>query len=225
MEPQVTFRAVLFDMDGTLVDNMAFHTRALIEVTKRRLGIDLAAEFVDQEFAGRKNLEIFEIITGRPRQDRAAAGWAAEKEVLYRELYGPHLSLIQGTHELLTRLRDAGKRVALASAAPVENRAFVLDGLKLRSMFDQIVGQEDAPRGKPAPDLFLAAASRLGLEPSLCLVFEDAVNGILGARAAGMQAVGITTVCSPETLRNAGARWTMPDLAELPEDLERMLFG
>ncbi len=225
MEPQATFRAVLFDMDGTLVDNMAFHTRALIEVTKRRLGIDLAAEFVDQEFAGRKDLEIFEIITGRPRQDRAAAGWAAEKEVLYRELYGPHLRLIQGTHELLTRLRDAGKRVALASAAPVENRAFVLDGLKLRSMFDQIVGQEDAPRGKPAPDLFLAAASRLGLEPSLCLVFEDAVNGILGARAAGMQAVGITTVCSPETLQNAGARWTMPDLAELPEDLERMLFG
>lgn len=224
MEQHAHFHATIFDMDGTLVDNMAFHRRALIEVTKRRLGIGLAADRVDREFAGRKNSEIFEIINGRPMGVVETTLWAAEKEALYRELYGPHLRPIRGARELLARLRGAGVPVALASAAPSENRAFILDGLKLRSLFDQIVGQEDAARGKPAPDLFLTAASRLGVDPSTCLVFEDAVNGVLGARAAGMQAVGLTTVCGLEILREAGARWTMPDLAELPEDLERMLF-
>ena len=171
-----------------------------------------------------KNSEILEIITGRTMEPEEAALWATEKEVLYRELYGPHLSPLRGVREFLIRLRGAGMPVAIASAAPVENRDFVLDGLALRPMFDQIIGQEDAARGKPAPDLFLAAASGLGVEPSRCLVFEDAVNGVLGARAAGMQAVGITAVCTDASLRGAGARWTLPDFAELPEDLGHQLF-
>jgi HAD superfamily hydrolase (TIGR01509 family) len=154
-----------------------------------------------------------------------AALWSEDKDARYRELYQPHLSLIRGARELLTRLRRAGLGVALASAAPIGNRDFVLDGLKVRGLFDQIVGQEDAARGKPAPDLFLVAAARLGLDPSVCLVFEDAVNGILGAQAAGMQSVGLTTVCDDAELRAAGARWTLPDLSVLPVDLERQLFG
>ena len=212
-------------MDGTLVDNMAFHTRALLEVTKSRLGIDLDAERADRDFGGRKNLEILEIIAGRSVDATEAMLWSEAKDARYRELYGPHMNPIRGARELLLRLRAAGVPVALASAAPSANRDFILDGLKLRSLFDQIIGQEDAARGKPAPDLFLTAASRLGVEPASCLVFEDAVNGILGAQAAGMQAVGITTICDPEALQAVGARWTMPDLAELPEDLERLLFS
>jgi beta-phosphoglucomutase len=225
MEPQNPFQAAIFDMDGTLVDNMSFHSRALIEVTKRRLGIELSVERSEREFAGVKNAEILAIIAGRHVDATEAALWSEEKDARYRELYGPHLGLIRGARELLTRLRQAGLGVALASAAPIGNRDFVLDGLAVRCLFDQIVGQEDAARGKPAPDLFLVAASRLGLDPSVCVVFEDAVNGILGAQAAGMQAVGLTTVCDDEELRAAGACWTMPDLSELPVDLARRLFG
>jgi len=225
MDTQAHFQAVLFDMDGTLVDNMAFHTRALIEVTKRRLDITLTAERAERDFAGVKNSEALERITGRPMGAAETTLWSDEKDARYRELYAPHLSLILGVREFLVRLRKARLGVAIASAAPKGNRDFVLDGLELRDLFDQVIGQEDAPRGKPAPDLFLAAASRLRVDPARCLVFEDAVNGVRGALAAGMQAVGVTTVCAPWELLDAGARWTLPDLARLPEDLERLLFG
>jgi beta-phosphoglucomutase family hydrolase len=219
------FTAVLFDMDGTLVDNMDFHTKALLEVARRVFGKELEPDQVTRDFSGMKGAEIFRILAGRPIAESEAKAWGAEKEQLYRELYAPHMVPLRGVEALLVRLRQAGIRLAVASAAPRENLSFVLDGLDLRGRFDAVVGQDDAPRGKPAPDIFLAAARRLGVDPSACLVFEDAVNGILGAEAAGMQAVGLTTVCSTETLEQAGARWILPDLSELPDDLEHRLFG
>jgi HAD superfamily hydrolase (TIGR01509 family) len=219
------FTAVLFDMDGTLVDNMGFHTKALLEVAKRIFGKELEPDQVNRDFSGMKNAEIFRILADRPIAGSEAKAWEDEKEQRYRELYAPYMIPLQGVESLLARLRQAGIRLAVASAAPRENLSFVLDGLELRGRFDAVIGQDDAPRGKPAPDLFLTAAKRLGTDPSMCLVFEDAVNGILGAKAAGMQAAGLTTVCSTETLLQAGAHWTMPDLTELPGDLERRLFG
>ena len=219
------FQAVLFDMDGTLVDNMGFHTKALLEMARKNFGQELEPDRVNREFSGMKGAEIFRILAGRPIAESETKAWEAEKEQLYRELYAPHMVPLRDAEALLARLRQAGVRLAVASAAPRENLSFVLDGLELRDRFDVVVGQDDAPRGKPAPDIFLAAAQRLGMDSSACLVFEDAVNGILGAKAAGMPAAGLTTVCSAETLRQAGAQWTLPDLTELPEDLERRLFG
>lgn len=219
------FQAVLFDMDGTLVDNMSFHTRALLEIAEQRFGVRLDPEQVNRDFSGMKNAEIFHILAKRDVTAEEARAWEAEKEERYRELFRPHLVPVRGVRDLLAKLREGGVRTAVASAAPRENLDFILDGLELRPSFDVVVGQDDAPRGKPAPDIFLAAAARLGVEPAMCLVFEDAVNGVLGARAAGMPAAGITTVCTPEVLRDAGADWTAPDLAALPADLESRLFG
>lgn len=219
------FQAVLFDMDGTLVDNMDFHARALLEMAKRHFGVELDSDQANRDFSGMKNAEIFELLAGRPITPEEAAAWETEKEELYRGIYRPHLKPVRGVRELLARLRGAGVGLAVASAAPRGNLAFVLDGLELRPLFDAVVGQDDAANGKPAPDLFLAAASRLGVDPSACLVFEDAVNGVLGARAAGMSAAGLATACGPEELLAAGAAWVMPDLSSLPVDLERRLFG
>ncbi|WP_257448096.1 HAD family hydrolase [Archangium lipolyticum] len=216
--------AAIFDMDGTLVDNMLFHARAWVSMSQS-LGLDVPVERFEREFAGKRNEEIFPALLGRPVPPEELTRLAERKESHYRELYAPHLSPLRGARELLARLRGAGFQLAVATAAPSANRAFVLDGLELRSHFAQVVGAEDVTRGKPAPDIFLAAARALSVEPSTCVVFEDAVNGIRAARAAGMLAVGVTTMTPAEVLIDAGAHWVIGDFTTLPVDFERRLFG
>jgi beta-phosphoglucomutase family hydrolase len=215
--------AAIFDMDGTLVDNMRYHSEAWVALS-RRLGLDATAERFEREFAGKKNEEILPILLGRPVPPEELAQLAEEKETHYRKLYAPHLSLMPGAEAFIARLRSAGVRLAIATAAPTGNRTMVLDGLGIRSLFARVVGAEEVRRGKPAPDIFLAAAQAIGAEPSTCVVFEDAVNGILAARAAGMFAVGITTTTPAEVLREAGAHWTAPDFTTLPPELEARLI-
>ncbi|MBZ4415566.1 HAD family phosphatase [Myxococcus sp. RHSTA-1-4] len=217
-------RAVVFDMDGTLVDNMGFHNEAWVALA-RKLGLSLTAEDFQTRFAGRKNEEILPVLLGRALSHEELARLAEEKESHYRTLYRPHLKLHHGAEAFITRLREARVSVAVATAAPQGNRELVLDGLGIRSLFHRVVGAEEVTRGKPAPDIFLAAAKALGVEPSACLAFEDAILGVISAREAGMSVVGITTGASAEQLRDAGAQWILPDFTALPPELESRLFA
>lgn len=222
--PSRPLAAAIFDMDGTLVDNMRFHVQAWVSLS-RALGLDTPEERFEREFAGKRNEEILPALLGRPVPPEELVRLAERKESHYRELYAPHLTPVPGARELLGRLHGAGVGLAVASAAPRANRTFVLEGLALRPLFSHVIGAEDVTRGKPSPDIFLAAARALGVEPSACVVFEDAVNGILAARAAGMFAVGVSTLTPAEALREAGAQWVIGDFSALPPDFERMLFG
>ena len=218
--------AVLFDMDGTLVDNMSYHVQAWVALA-RTLGLDehrAPAERFEREFAGKRNEEILAALLGRALPPEEAQRLADEKEAHYRALYAPHRVALRGAPELLGRLRDAGRPLAVSTAAPQANRDFVLGGLHLRPFFSCVVGAEDVARGKPFPDIFLATARALGVEPAGCVVFEDAINGILAARAAGMFAVGVTTLVPEAALREAGAHWVTRDFASLPEALEHWLL-
>lgn len=220
----IRIRAAVFDMDGTLVDNMRYHAEAWVEVS-RGLGLSISAETFERELAGKKNEEIFPLLLGRPVTPEELKRLAHQKESLYRSLYAAHRVPLRGAVELLQRCRATGLRLAVATAAPPGNRDFVLDGLNLRPLLDGVIGAEDVTHGKPAPDIYLKAARALGVEPAACVAFEDAKLGIISARDAGMVPVGVTTTTSPEALREAGARWTMPDFSALPEELSQLLFG
>lgn len=219
-----TLEAVLFDLDGTLVDNMAYHIDAWIEVG-RDLGCELPRERWMRDFAGRRNAEILPALLGRPAEPDELERVSTRKEARYRELYAPHLRLLPGADALLRVLRQRGIRLAIATAAPEENRAFVLDGLNLRDRVDAVVGAEEVAQGKPAPDLFLEAARRVGVEPARCLVFEDAVLGIRAALAASMRAWGITTVEPPQALLDAGASTTLENFEGPAYDPDMLQLG
>jgi beta-phosphoglucomutase family hydrolase len=185
-------RAFIFDMDGTIVDNMAFHTKSWLAFFARR-GQQLDADAFFKATAGRQGKEIMRAHLGEHLSDDEAATLDLEKESLYRELYAPHRKTVDGFDELVEQAKLRGVALAVATAAPNANIEFTLDGLDLRRHFDAVVGAADVARGKPNPDVFLKAAERCGVAPEHCIVFEDAPLGVEAARRAGMRAVVLTT--------------------------------
>lgn len=212
------FDGAVFDLNGTLVDDIAFHVRAWRELGTR-LGYELDDARFQRDINGLKNEDIFPKLLGRAVTRDEIARWGEEKEQLYRAAYRPVLAPVRGAPELLTALRARGVKLAVASSAPPENRAMVLDGLGWWSTFDVVVAAEGLP-GKPAPDVFLAAASSLGVVPDRCVAFEDAPNGVRAAAAAGMFVIGITTNNDAGTLCAAGASEVAPDFVSLLSILE-----
>ncbi len=205
----------VFDLDGTLVDNMRFHGEAW-EGLARRLGSTATRARFERAWAGKKSEEILSLLLGRPLRGEELARLSEEKESAYRAAYGPRVAPVPGLHAFLQRLRHAGYRLALATAAPAENRDLVLAGLGLAGSFEAVAGPEHAARGKPFPDLFLAAARLLGLAPEACVAFEDAANGIRAAGGGGWGGGGGPPGGPGAGGGGGGARFAAPDFAALP---------
>ena len=188
----MTQRAFVFDMDGTIVDNMAFHTDSWITFFERR-GQSIDPDEFFRATAGRQGREIMRSYLGEHLTDDELALLDHEKESLYRELYAPHRKAVDGFDALIAQAKANGVKLAVGTAAPPANVEFTLDGLDLRRHFDAIVGATDVARGKPHPDVFLKAAELCGVAPEHCIVFEDAPLGVEAARRAGMRCIVLTT--------------------------------
>lgn len=218
--PLAAVHGAVFDLNGTLVDDIRYHFEAWRELASE-LGV-VMDEATFQRFNGMKNEDIFPGLLGRPLPPEELTRLSRAKEERYRAIYRPHLAPHVGAEPLLDRLARAGVRLAVASSAPPENRHMVIEGLGWSARFDSVVAAEGL-RGKPAPDIFLAAAERLGVAPGACVAFEDATNGVRAAVAAGMAVVGIATNVAEDELVAAGARWVARDFAALPPELDALL--
>jgi beta-phosphoglucomutase len=190
-------RAVLWDLDGTLVDSEEYHWQSwqhAMSLEGRPLTFDqFRATF------GQRNETILRGWLGADADSERIERIADAKEVEYRRLAAEHgLEPLPGATAWLARLRQHGWKQAIASSAPRLNVDVMREALHLGQYFDAIVSSEDVTNGKPAPDVFLAAAGRLGVPPPRCIVVEDAAAGIEAARRAGMASVGVsrTTVLS-----------------------------
>ena len=185
-----TPRAVLWDLDGTLVDSEEFHWLSWRD-TMRAEGVELTYDQFLASF-GQRNDRI--LAAWLPDADAARAqSIGAEKEAEYRRLVETHgLAPLPGAREWLAALRTAGWRQSIASSAPGENVLVMLRVLGLESNLDAIVSAEDVTRGKPDPQVFLKAAEKLQTPPSRCVVVEDAAAGVEGARRGGMRSIGVT---------------------------------
>jgi beta-phosphoglucomutase len=184
-------QALLFDLDGTLIDSMPHHHTAWVEWHARRgLKIDADSFFVST--AGRSNDEIFkDMLPGTSAAEIAVL--VDEKETLYREFAAPSLALIAGAKDFVQRAKAAGLRLAVCTASTPQNMALAFQRFGIDGWVETVVSPADGLRGKPHPDIFLEAARRLGIAPEYCVVYEDAPLGVEGARRAGMQAVALTT--------------------------------
>ena len=185
-------RAVIFDIDGTIVDNMHLHAEAF-GVFAARHGLPALTPADRARLDGRRNSEIFPILFNREVGRDEWQAYEREKEGLYRDLSKGRLQPMKGLHALIDRLKEAAIPMALATSAPQLNVAHTLAELGLADAFSIIVRGDEVARGKPAPDVFIEAARRLGVDAADCLVFEDAPMGIEAAHAAGMRVVALTT--------------------------------
>ena len=190
---------VVFDLDGTLVDNMPLHAEAF-SIFASRHGLPPLTLEDRARLDGKRNRDIFPILFGRPLDEAALHAHADEKEAIYRELSRGRLVPLRGLSRLLAALEARGIGVALATSAPEPNVRHSLEELGLERLGTHVARSEAVPRGKPHPDVFLAAASMLGVAPEACLAFEDAPMGVKAARAAGMTCVALATTFSREAL-------------------------
>ena len=203
--------AFIFDMDGTILDNMKFHTRAWLQVLDE-LGLPRwDPQTWEHRTSGVPNRIILRELLGLDLDDAGIARWVERKESLYREFAAGAVQEIPGATAYVRRLRAAGARVALATGAGRTNIDFNLNALGLRHDFDAVVGADDVQRGKPDPDIFLTAAARLGAAPENCVVFEDAPMGLEAARRAGMRAVCILGLVTEAEARKWGAAKVVHD--------------
>ena len=189
-------KGIIFDMDGTMVDNMMVHHRAW-QRKLSSLGLDMTIEEVMDEIHG-VNEEIIERIFGdrfTPEQRRRIA-WEKEKE--YRDIYVHELQPIPGLMSFLDTLQDEDIPLAVATAAPPENVDLVLDNLQIRDRFVSVVHSDNVTKGKPDPEVYQKSAHKLQVPVQECLVIEDSVVGAQTALNAGSPAIIITTTHSAE---------------------------
>jgi len=192
--------AVIFDLDGVIVDNMRYHRDAWdIFLKKHAPHIDL--ELFSRHF-GKSNRELMAMVFKREVSEKEARLRGEEKEAIYRRIYESHVFPLPGLIPLLQNLKGEGIKTAIASSAPRINIDFVLDRIGCRKYFDLVLDVSSSLKGKPDPGIYLTAAGMLCFPPDRCLVFEDSIPGVQAAGAAGMTVIGVTTSYKKENLKN-----------------------
>jgi beta-phosphoglucomutase len=183
-------RAVLWDLDGTLADSSERHWEAWRDAMAA-INRSLTRAQFDASF-GQRNDRFLRLWLGDDVPDADIVRFGEDKEAAYRRIVEAEgLAALPGATEWVRRLRTEGWLQAIASSAPRSNIEVMVKALGLDGAIDTFVGAEDVTRGKPEPDVFLAAAERLGVPPVRCIVVEDAAVGVEAARRAGMHVVGV----------------------------------
>lgn len=193
---QKEYSAFLFDLNGTIIEDMAYHIEAWHRILNS-LGVTISLEETKRECYG-KNNELLERIFPAKYSEEEKSKMSLDKEKAYQNAFAPKLKFINGFEPFLRQAYGQGIRTAIGSAAITYNIDFVLDGLNIRHLIDAIVSADDVEHSKPHPQTFLQCAAALGANATDCLVFEDAPKGVEAAQNAGMDCLVITTMHKPE---------------------------
>ena len=212
-------KALLFDLDGTLIHSDALHCEVFGEIFAER-GLPFTAETYEARIHGRHNLEMFPELF--PGEDPVAL--SEEKEARFRDRLTGDVPPMPGAVALLERAAQSGWAVAVVTNAPRDNAEHMLRAIGLRDAFEVLVIGDECARGKPDPEPYLVAMRALGAKPEHCIAFEDSPSGMRAARASGAHAVGVRSSADDARLRAAGAHDTIADFtdARLEEIVARL---
>ncbi|MGE4555676.1 MAG: HAD family hydrolase [Desulfovibrionaceae bacterium] len=184
--------AALFDMDGVIADTNPFH-RSSWRAFCAKHGLSLSEKDLERRVYGRTNTDTLRDLFGLELSPERIHDLSEEKERLFRQMATGKLSPLPGLAELIAELQRSGTLLAVATSAPPDNASMVLRETGLAQAFATVVDASMVARGKPAPDVYLAASARLDVPPRACVVFEDSLSGVAAGRSAGMAVVGLAT--------------------------------
>jgi beta-phosphoglucomutase-like phosphatase (HAD superfamily) len=207
-------RALIFDMDGTMIDSMPWHAQSWIAFTQRH-GLRIDVDELMRRTTGRTGLECMNDLFQRDIDAVEARALIQEKEDLYRELYAPVFAEVAGFKTFSQQARERGLKVGVGTAGDKHNIAFAFAHLKLPKPPHAVVGGDEGLPGKPDPAIFLEAARRMNTPAQSCIVFEDAPYGIEAARRAGMRAVAVCTSHTADQLAGPHVVASVSDYLEL----------
>jgi beta-phosphoglucomutase len=203
-------KAVIFDMDGVLIDSYDAHLQSWMRMAENR-GLEMTEEMFASSF-GQTNQTIIPEHWPECNDPETIQAISDEKEAAFREVLHENFPEMSGAGELLRRLSEAGFSLAVGSSGPTENVNAVLEELSESERIAAKVTGSDVSHGKPHPEVFLTAAGKLDIEPEDCLVVEDAAAGVEAARRAGMACIALTGTTSPEALSERGAQRVVDSL-------------
>jgi len=191
-------KAFIFDMDGVLVDNMRMHAQSWVDLFHDYGLTGLDPERYLVETAGMKGLDVLRYFLDPAISPEKAEHLTELKDILYRVMNRHAIVQMPGLEAFLDNAASAGVRLGIGTGAGPKNIDYVLGLTGMKSRFQAIIGAHQVKHGKPHPETFLRVAELLGVEPSSCIVFEDALPGAEAAAAAGMSCVAVTTTNRPE---------------------------
>lgn len=189
-------KGIIFDMDGTMIDNMMVHHRAWQRMLSK-LGMDMSMEEVHRDVHG-VNTEILERLFGDRFTHDERVDISKQKEAEYREIFEPQLELVSGLADLLHEAKKRNIPMGIGSAAPPENVDFVMNNLDLWHYFDVVKHSDHVENGKPHPEIYHKVSDAMGLQAKDCLIFEDTPAGATAAQRAGADVIVVTTTHKPE---------------------------
>ncbi|MCU0644437.1 MAG: HAD family phosphatase [bacterium] len=204
--------AVIFDMDGVIVDSNPTHTIALRKFCDMQ-GHHLTDDELKTRVYGRPNKDWIPDIFGNRLTPEHYRNLADEKEALFRELFAPIIKPLEGLIDFLQKLEDDNIPKAIASSAPPENVKFTLEKTGIEKYFDIMFNESDIEKGKPDPEIYLKAAAALRFPAKRCIVFEDSLAGVLAAKRAGCKVIGVTTTHSKDEF--IGTDWVIKNFEEI----------
>lgn len=185
-------KAVIFDLDGTILDNNPYHLQSWKEYLKQ-IGREMTDEEFNKNLNGRTNRDVVKYLYGDDQSEEQIWHHTNEKEALYRQMYKPHIAAMPGLTEMLEILHKHDIPMAIATSGIKVNIEFMFENVPIRKYFKAVIDSSYITHGKPHPEIFLKTAEVLHADPAKCLVFEDAVVGIQAAQAAGMKVIAVET--------------------------------
>jgi HAD superfamily hydrolase (TIGR01509 family) len=204
----------IFDLDGTIIDSTAQYRETWTELLD-----EFGSGYDPEEFMRRATRDNFRILLGdNASPQELEAQTARQAQIGNAKMRAARVQAHEGILELIAGLKARGVKLAVATAAERTNAEWALQELGLRACFEAAVVDEDVEQGKPAPDVYLEAMRRLGIEPLHCAAIEDSATGVRAAKAAGLRVIGVITTHSPRELEQAGADWIVASAGQLNAD-------